>query len=105
MDHVDRILSQWKQVRPDLDVAPMETVGRINRLSSLLRHEMEKTWKLHGLNAASFDMLAALRRSDSTQGLSPIQRSVTGHQASRALHWKIVRCPLLAISGLFGAVP
>ena len=71
MDHVDRILSQWKQVRPDLDVAPMETVGRINRLSSLLRHEMEKTWKLHGLNAASFDMLAALRRSDSTQGLSP----------------------------------
>ena len=55
MDHVDRILSQWKQVRPDLDVAPMETVGRINRLSSLLRHEMEKTWKLHGLNAASFD--------------------------------------------------
>ena len=30
MDHVDRILSQWKQVRPDLDVAPMETVGRIN---------------------------------------------------------------------------
>jgi hypothetical protein len=71
MDHVDRILSQWKQVRPDLDVAPMETVGRINRLSSLLRHEMEKTWKLHGLNAASFDMLAALRRSDSTQGLAP----------------------------------
>jgi DNA-binding MarR family transcriptional regulator len=71
MDHVDRILSQWKQVRPDLDVAPMETIGRINRLSFLLRHEMEKTWKLHGLNAARFDMLAALRRSDSTQGLSP----------------------------------
>ena len=71
MDHIDRILSQWKQARPDLDVGPMETIGRVNRLHFALRRQMDKTWKRHGLNASSFDVLATLRRSESSQGLSP----------------------------------
>jgi len=71
MDHVDRIIAQWNSARPELDVGPMETIGRLSRLSMLLRSEMEKTWKTYGLNAASFDVLATLRRSGKPEGLSP----------------------------------
>lgn len=71
MDHVDRIIAQWNRARPDLDVGPMATIGRLSRLTALLRSEMEKTWKIHGLNAASFDVLATLRRSGKPEGLSP----------------------------------
>ncbi|PRY75300.1 DNA-binding MarR family transcriptional regulator [Yoonia maritima] len=71
MDHIDRIVSQWSSARPDLDVGPMETIGRLLRLSMLLRSEMENTWKTFGLNSASFDVLATLRRSGKPNGLSP----------------------------------
>ncbi|WP_170763509.1 MarR family winged helix-turn-helix transcriptional regulator [Ruegeria lacuscaerulensis] len=71
MDHVDLIISQWNNARPDLDVGPMETIGRLSRLAVKLRRGMEETWKAHGLNAASFDVLATLRRSGKPDGLSP----------------------------------
>lgn len=71
MDHVDRILAQWRHERPDLDVAPMGLIGRIKRLSLCLSREMEKTWAAHGLNGASFDVLATLRRSGPPFNLSP----------------------------------
>lgn len=71
MDHIDKILAQWKQERPDLELAPMETIGRIKRLNQHLVRGMEKTWSAHGLNAASFDVLATLRRAGSPYALSP----------------------------------
>ncbi|WIY24322.1 MarR family winged helix-turn-helix transcriptional regulator [Parasedimentitalea psychrophila] len=71
MDQVDRIVAQWNSARPDLDVGPMETIGRLYRLAAMLRSEMEKTWKAYGLNPASFDVLATLRRSGKPDGLSP----------------------------------
>lgn len=71
MDHVDRIVAQWNKERPDLDVGPMATFGRLARLTALLRSEMDKTWKKYGLNQASFDVLATLRRSGKPDGLSP----------------------------------
>src|SRR5262249_25434978 len=35
-DAVDRISSQWKAVRPDLDTSPLEVIGRVSRLSRLI---------------------------------------------------------------------
>ena len=71
MDHLDKVLAQWSAERPDLDVGPMAVIGRIKRLSIVLTREMEKTWERHGLNAASFDVLATLRRSGPPYALSP----------------------------------
>ena len=71
MDQVDRILLQWRHERPDLDVAAMGTIGRIKRLNQHLVRAMEKTWAAHGLNAASFDVLATLRRAGPPYALSP----------------------------------
>lgn len=71
MDHVDRILAQWRRERPDLDVDPMGLIGRTKRLALFLTREMENTWADYGLNDASFDVLATLRRSGPPFRLSP----------------------------------
>ncbi len=71
MDHVDKVLAQWRKERPDLEVSPMGLIGRIKRLMLCLSREMEKTWAEHGLNTASFDVLATLRRSGPPFSLSP----------------------------------
>jgi DNA-binding MarR family transcriptional regulator len=71
MDPVDDILAQWRRERPDLDVTPMGLIGRLNRLARQLSREMEATFRAHGLNGASFDVLATLRRSGPPYALSP----------------------------------
>lgn len=71
MDHVDHILAQWRRERPDLDVAPMGLIGRLMRLARLLSREMERNFAAHGLNAASFDVLATLRRAGPPHRLAP----------------------------------
>lgn len=71
MDHVDKILSQWQQERPDLDISPMGTLGRLKRLNHALMRAMEKTWVRYGLNESSFDVLATLRREGPPFALSP----------------------------------
>lgn len=71
MDHIDKITAQWNQERPDLDVTPMALLGRLNRISGHLFREMGQTFAAHGLNLASFDVLATLRRSGEPYRLSP----------------------------------
>ncbi|GGE82066.1 MarR family transcriptional regulator [Stappia taiwanensis] len=71
MDQVDRILAQWRAERPDLDVADMGTIGRLKRLQAQLGKGMDRVFEAHGLNAASFDVLATLRRAGPPYALSP----------------------------------
>ncbi len=71
MDHVARILEQWNRERPDLDVAPMGLIGRVKRIHHLLQQEMNRTFATHGLNLASFDVLATLRRSGEPYEMTP----------------------------------
>jgi DNA-binding MarR family transcriptional regulator len=71
MDHVARILEQWHRERPDLDVGPMGLLGRLGRLHAHLIREIEAVLASHGLNRASFDVLATLRRAGSPFRLSP----------------------------------
>ena len=71
MYEIDKIVSQWNRERPELDVAPMALIGRFMRIAHHLSSEMEKTFRVSGLNHASFDVLATLRRSGSPYSLSP----------------------------------
>lgn len=71
MDRVEEILSQWRTQRPDLDVTPMGTVGRVSRVSGRFANSMNATFAKHGLNAAAFDVLATLRRAG-----PPYRRSI-----------------------------
>jgi DNA-binding MarR family transcriptional regulator len=71
MDKVDTIIKQWNQEKPDLDVSSMAIIGRFKRINQHMSVEMGKTFTKHDLSAASFDMLATLRRSGPTHALSP----------------------------------
>ncbi|MFD5245906.1 MarR family winged helix-turn-helix transcriptional regulator [Amycolatopsis sp. NPDC058340] len=62
-DHVDHILRQWAEARPDLDVSPMGVIGRLTRLTRVLEGELRKTFARHDLDRSSFDVLATLRRA------------------------------------------
>ncbi len=71
MDRVDKVIKQWAQERPDLDVSSMELIGRLARIYKFLGLGMTLTFTEHGLNAANFDVLATLRRSGPPYALSP----------------------------------
>lgn len=71
MDPVERILEQWREERPDLDVGPMGVMGRLKRLEVHLSKQLATVFAAHGLNMASFDVLATLRRSGAPYALSP----------------------------------
>ena len=62
-DAVDQILDQWGRERPDLDCSPMGIIGRITQLQREVYLAQRATFARHGLDAPSFDVLAALRRA------------------------------------------
>lgn len=70
-DHVDAIAAQWRAERPDLDVAPMQVIGRLHRLADHLREELIAEYRRHGLGEGEFDILAALRRAGEPFAAAP----------------------------------
>jgi DNA-binding MarR family transcriptional regulator len=70
-DAVDRILEQWSCERPDLDCSPMGIIGRISQLQREVHLAQRATFARHGLDAPSFDVLAALRRAGEPYQLTP----------------------------------
>ena len=62
-DAVDRITAQWHSARPDLDVSPIEVIGRVSRLSRLIDRRLADNFARHGLENWMYDVLATLRRS------------------------------------------
>ena len=64
LDHVGRIMEQWRRERPDLDPSPMGIIGRLHRLADALHTELRPVFAEAGLSDGDFDVLAALRRRD-----------------------------------------
>ncbi|EFF89741.1 regulatory protein, MarR [Streptomyces sp. e14] len=62
-DTVAAVVRQWRAVHPDLDTAPMEIIGRINRCAALLQEAEDAPLRRAGLSRAEFDLLGALRRT------------------------------------------
>ncbi|WIX77870.1 MarR family transcriptional regulator [Amycolatopsis carbonis] len=90
-DHVDSVLAQWAAQRPDLDVSPMAVIGRLKRVSRLIDTELGRTFAKHGLDAASFDVLATLRRSDPPHRLTPTELMRTAMVTSGAVTQRLDR--------------
>jgi DNA-binding MarR family transcriptional regulator len=62
-DSVDRIISQWTSVRPDIDSSPIAVIGRVSRLSRLIDRRLTESFARFGLESWMYDVLATLRRS------------------------------------------
>lgn len=70
-DEVDRIVAAWRDVRPDLDVAPMQILSRVTRLSRQLDRKRKAVFASHGLEIWAFDVLSSLRRAGDPYQMSP----------------------------------
>lgn len=68
MDHVGRIVQDWRRLRPELDPAPMLVVGRIHRLGRIMDERLRPVLAAAGLAQGDFDVLAALRRASPDRG-------------------------------------
>jgi DNA-binding MarR family transcriptional regulator len=99
-DHVDEVLAQWAAVRPDLDASPMGVIGRLSRLTRLIDGELRRTFAAHDLDAASFDVLATLRRND--RSLTPAELMRSSMVTSGAITQRLDR---LAGRGLVTRTP
>ena len=62
-DAVDRITSQWNAVRPDIDMSPINVIGRVSRLSRLVDRRLAENFARYGIENWMYDVLATLRRS------------------------------------------
>jgi len=62
-DAVDDIVDQWAREWPGLDVTPLEVLGRLHRTYLRYQSAIGRVFDEYGINMASFDVLAALRRA------------------------------------------
>jgi DNA-binding MarR family transcriptional regulator len=90
-DAVDRILEQWARERPDLDCSPMGIIGRITQLQREVYLAQRATFARHGLDAASFDVLAALCRAGPPYQLTPTALMRTALVTSGAITQRLDR--------------
>lgn len=70
-DIIDKLISEWKQERPDLDASAMQIVGRILKLGKLLEKRASTALKESGIHYTDLDVLATLRRSGKPYELTP----------------------------------
>ncbi|MGB1238872.1 MAG: MarR family winged helix-turn-helix transcriptional regulator [Pseudomonadales bacterium] len=73
MDAVEKIIQQWQTQRPDLELGPMLTIGRLKRCAALVGQQLEREFALHELTTWEFDVLATLRRAGTPYCLTPTQ--------------------------------
>lgn len=77
-DPVDVIISQWEHEIPGLDVSPLAVFGRLHRGYVRYAAQLGEIFDAHGINMASFDVLAALRRSGPPYRRTAGDLAVTG---------------------------
>lgn len=72
-DQIDRIVSLWRNARPELDPSTTEVIGRIVRMEYFVTRRVLNDLARYDLNVGEFDVLAALRRSGAPFQLPPHQ--------------------------------
>ena len=70
-DHVDKVIEQWDDERPDLDASPLGVLNRVVRLGKHIEADLKQALAPFGLDTWSFEVLSALRRQGEPYALSP----------------------------------
>jgi DNA-binding MarR family transcriptional regulator len=70
-DHVDGVLKQWATAAPDVDTTHLGVVARLHRLGHQLGLRAEVFLASHGLTQGEFDVLSALMRNGTPDGMTP----------------------------------
>ncbi|MGN6609281.1 MAG: MarR family winged helix-turn-helix transcriptional regulator [Jatrophihabitans sp.] len=81
-DEVDGIVAAWQRERPDLDVAPVQVMSRLDRLAEVFADRRVAVFAEHGLRRHEFDVLAALRRQGTPFELTAGELTAQTHVTS-----------------------
>ncbi|GGO84606.1 MarR family transcriptional regulator [Marinobacterium nitratireducens] len=74
MTKVELAIDQWRREMPDLDLLPMEVIGRLGKATRLIsRGHLDPFFQQQGLHQGEFDVLATLRRAGAPYALAPTQ--------------------------------
>jgi DNA-binding MarR family transcriptional regulator len=92
LDHVGRIMAQWRRERPDLDPTPQGVIGRLHRLAQRLTEELAEVYAEFGLGEGEFDVLATLRRAGEPYELAPGELARSTMVSSGAVTKRVDRC-------------
>ncbi|MGC5163566.1 MarR family winged helix-turn-helix transcriptional regulator [Rhodococcus sp. DT1] len=76
-DYVDRVRRAWEDLYPDLDLRPLDVIGRITRIGALALIRLERELEPRGIGRTEFEVLSALARSPHPLRASEVT-SVTG---------------------------
>ncbi|MGH3948062.1 MAG: MarR family winged helix-turn-helix transcriptional regulator [Pseudonocardiaceae bacterium] len=69
-DQVDLSIEQWAAHWPELDVSALNVFGRVHRIFQMYQAQISRVFSDHGINTASFAVLAALCRTGAPYRLS-----------------------------------
>ncbi|WP_413355132.1 MarR family winged helix-turn-helix transcriptional regulator [Microbacterium sp. 1P06AB] len=97
MDHVDRILAQWRSARPGLDVSPMAVIGRLSRAAAVVDARLAETFASHGIDAGTFDVLATLARQGEPFRITPAELAADAMITSSAVAQRLNRLDRLGL--------
>jgi DNA-binding MarR family transcriptional regulator len=90
-DEVDDIVAAWRRERPDLDVAPVQVMSRLDRLADLLGERRVAIFARHDLRRHEFDVLAALRRAGDPFQLTAGELATQTHVTSGTMTSRLDR--------------
>jgi DNA-binding MarR family transcriptional regulator len=67
------MVAQWAVERPDLDLSPVEIIGRISRISRRFENQIARSFRAAGLSTWAFYVLAALNRAGPPYQMTPTE--------------------------------
>lgn len=70
-DTVDRMVAEWAARDPDLDVSPLEVIGRLLRSAEHCHKAISEALRPLGLSYGDFDVINTLRRRGEPLGTYP----------------------------------
>lgn len=68
-DSVDRLIADWRRVRPELDVSPLAVISRLERIRGYIDAELERVFAEYQLSGADFAVLVTLGRLNQPGGV------------------------------------
>jgi DNA-binding MarR family transcriptional regulator len=91
VDPIDRMVQEWARVAPDLDVTPLEVVGRLLRCAAHLERMIGEALQPLGLTYGDFDVLNTLRRRGDPNGTYPKALAASALVTSGAMTTRLDR--------------
>ena len=65
-DSIARVMAEWADIRPDLDVGPIGVLARMARIRAIVEAEQARVFAAGGITAADFPVLVTLSRRGRT---------------------------------------